>query len=164
MKTFFLRFFTWWNGATFGTLVWTSLYGEFVGEDEFGNRYYRAAVVAWLAASYGRHAADAGEGHTAAVVEAAPAQSHRHARRPSPDRFDTRARAPAEGDRRLQGLDAGQITGAGVRIGSAGRVLTAGCDPERPFPRRILGVNRRSCPQVSEQQPRRWPDCFASPA
>ena len=41
MKTFFLRFFTWWNGATFGTLVWTALYGEFVGEDEFGNRYYR---------------------------------------------------------------------------------------------------------------------------
>src|SRR5262249_17007120 len=41
MKTFFLRFFTWWNGATFGTLLWTSLYGEPVGEDEFGNRYYR---------------------------------------------------------------------------------------------------------------------------
>ena len=41
MKNFLLRFFTWWNGATFGTLVWTSLYGEFVGEDEFGNRYYR---------------------------------------------------------------------------------------------------------------------------
>ena len=40
MKTFFLRFFTWWNGATFGTLLTTSLYGEFVGEDEFGNRYY----------------------------------------------------------------------------------------------------------------------------
>ena len=34
MKTFFLRFFTWWNGATFGTLLTTSLYGEFVGEDE----------------------------------------------------------------------------------------------------------------------------------
>jgi NADH:ubiquinone oxidoreductase subunit len=41
MKTFLLRFFTWWNGATFGTLLWTSLYGELVGEDEFGNRYYR---------------------------------------------------------------------------------------------------------------------------
>ena len=38
---FLLRFFTWWNGWTFGTQVWTSLYGEFVGEDEFGNRYYR---------------------------------------------------------------------------------------------------------------------------
>jgi NADH:ubiquinone oxidoreductase subunit len=41
MKTFLLRFFTWWNGQTFGTQVWTKLYGEFVGTDEFGNRYYR---------------------------------------------------------------------------------------------------------------------------
>jgi len=38
---FLLRFFTWWNGQTFGTQVWTSLYGEVVGDDEFGNRYYR---------------------------------------------------------------------------------------------------------------------------
>jgi NADH:ubiquinone oxidoreductase subunit len=38
---FLLRFFTWWNGWTLGTQVWTSLYGEFVGEDEFGNRYFR---------------------------------------------------------------------------------------------------------------------------
>src|SRR5436190_910211 len=28
-------------GATFGTLLWTALYGEFVGDDAFGNRYYR---------------------------------------------------------------------------------------------------------------------------
>ena len=41
MKTFFLRFFTWWNGQTFGTQLWTSLYGELVGQDEFGNRYFR---------------------------------------------------------------------------------------------------------------------------
>jgi len=41
MKKFLLLLFTWWNGQTFGTLVWTWLYGEFVGEDEFGNRYYR---------------------------------------------------------------------------------------------------------------------------
>jgi NADH:ubiquinone oxidoreductase subunit len=41
MKQFLLRFFTWWNGQTFGTQLWTRLYGEFVGEDEFGNRYYR---------------------------------------------------------------------------------------------------------------------------
>jgi NADH:ubiquinone oxidoreductase subunit len=41
ISTFFTRFFTWWNGQTFGTQVWTSLYGELVGEDEFGNRYYR---------------------------------------------------------------------------------------------------------------------------
>jgi NADH:ubiquinone oxidoreductase subunit len=41
MKTFLLRFFTWWNGQTFGTQLWTWWYGELVGEDEFGNRYYR---------------------------------------------------------------------------------------------------------------------------
>ena len=41
MKSFLLRFFTWWNGQTFGTQLWTKLYGEFVGEDESGNRYYR---------------------------------------------------------------------------------------------------------------------------
>jgi NADH:ubiquinone oxidoreductase subunit len=41
MKTFLLRLFTWWNSQTFGTQVWTLLYGEFVGDDEFDNRYYR---------------------------------------------------------------------------------------------------------------------------
>jgi NADH:ubiquinone oxidoreductase subunit len=41
MKTFLVRFFTWWNSQTFGTQFWTWLYGELVGEDEFGNRYYR---------------------------------------------------------------------------------------------------------------------------
>jgi NADH:ubiquinone oxidoreductase subunit len=42
MKKFLLQFFTWWNGATMGTSFYTWLRGEFVGEDEFGNRYYRA--------------------------------------------------------------------------------------------------------------------------
>ncbi len=41
IKTFLIRFLTWWNDQTFGTQVWTSLYGEFVGQDEQGNRYYR---------------------------------------------------------------------------------------------------------------------------
>ena len=41
MKTILLHVFTWWNSQTLGTAVWTWLYGEFVGEDEFGNRYYR---------------------------------------------------------------------------------------------------------------------------
>jgi NADH:ubiquinone oxidoreductase subunit len=43
MKTFLLRLFTWWNGQTVGTQWWTYRYGEFVGKDEFGNRYYRTA-------------------------------------------------------------------------------------------------------------------------
>ena len=32
--------FTWWNGATIGTLWHTFKNGRLVGTDEFGNRYY----------------------------------------------------------------------------------------------------------------------------
>lgn len=41
MKRFLTEIFTWWNGMTMGTRFWTWRKGEFVGEDEFGNRYYR---------------------------------------------------------------------------------------------------------------------------
>jgi NADH:ubiquinone oxidoreductase subunit len=40
MKQFLLQLFTWWNGQTLGTRFWTWRHGNFVGEDEFGNRYY----------------------------------------------------------------------------------------------------------------------------
>lgn len=33
--------FTWWNGTTLGTRLYTALVGEYVGEDELGNRYYQ---------------------------------------------------------------------------------------------------------------------------
>lgn len=36
-----LQGFTWWHGATWGTSFTTWLRGEAVGEDEFGNRYFR---------------------------------------------------------------------------------------------------------------------------
>lgn len=35
--------FTWWNGSTIGTQVFTRRNGERVGEDSFGNVYYRNA-------------------------------------------------------------------------------------------------------------------------
>lgn len=41
MKRLLQLVFTWWNGATPGTLLTTWRSGQFVGEDEFGNRYYR---------------------------------------------------------------------------------------------------------------------------
>ena len=140
MKAFLLQFFTWWNGQTFGTQLWTWLYGEFVGQDEFGNRYYRtrggkidptlgferrwviyngvaeASTVppswhGWL-----HHTVDVPpteeQGRAAAVVEAAPAESHRHARRPPADRLDAGAGPAPQGDRRLQGLDARAVSGA----------------------------------------------------
>lgn len=42
MLEFLKRIFTWWNGQTFGTQLFTSRYGEMVGRDEFGNTYYRS--------------------------------------------------------------------------------------------------------------------------
>ncbi|MEM5585794.1 MULTISPECIES: NADH:ubiquinone oxidoreductase subunit NDUFA12 [unclassified Roseibium] len=41
MKTLLLELFTWWNGQTMGTRFFTWRKGDFVGEDEFGNKYYR---------------------------------------------------------------------------------------------------------------------------
>jgi NADH:ubiquinone oxidoreductase subunit len=37
----FMMLFVWWRGATWGTLLATLLCGQFVGLDEFGNRYYQ---------------------------------------------------------------------------------------------------------------------------
>lgn len=37
----FKSIFTWWDGPTWGTRLWTSLNGESVGSDEQGNAYYR---------------------------------------------------------------------------------------------------------------------------
>ena len=42
MKAFLLQIFTWWNGQTLGTRFHTWRKGEMIGEDSFGNRYFRA--------------------------------------------------------------------------------------------------------------------------
>lgn len=34
------KIFTWWDGATIGTLLYSARKGTQFGEDEFGNRYY----------------------------------------------------------------------------------------------------------------------------
>ena len=38
--SFLKQIFTWWHRQTFGTFVYTLIIGKFVGEDEFGNKYY----------------------------------------------------------------------------------------------------------------------------
>ncbi len=38
---FLSKIFTWWDGATIGTLLHNALKGELVGTDAQGNRYYR---------------------------------------------------------------------------------------------------------------------------
>ena len=34
-------FFTWWNSQTVGTLLKTIFFGQYVGKDETGNKYYK---------------------------------------------------------------------------------------------------------------------------
>jgi NADH:ubiquinone oxidoreductase subunit len=41
-KELFIEIFAWWRGATWGTRLWVARQGVFVGEDEFGNRYFRS--------------------------------------------------------------------------------------------------------------------------
>ena len=43
MKEFLLKFFTWWNGQTFGTQLFTWRFGKRVGEDSQGNVFYQNA-------------------------------------------------------------------------------------------------------------------------
>ena len=40
MISFLKQIFTWWHRQTFGTFFYTLIIGKFVGEDEFGNKYY----------------------------------------------------------------------------------------------------------------------------
>mgnify|MGYP001157240953 FL=1 len=40
MLTFIKEILTWWNRQTLGTRLNTIFYGKFVGEDQFGNKYY----------------------------------------------------------------------------------------------------------------------------
>jgi hypothetical protein len=128
LKEFLLRTFTWWNGTTFGTMLWTARFGELVGTDEYGNRY-----LARLDAPHRRHTPDRGEGDAAAVVEAAPPESHRHSGGLPPDRLDARPEPPAEGDGRLQAL--------GPRPLKA-QALADGCARTAPLPYSALAVLR----------------------
>ena len=36
------RVFTWWNGATIGTALWSRRHGASVGTDELGNEYFQS--------------------------------------------------------------------------------------------------------------------------
>ena len=33
--------FSWWNSQTLGTLIHTLIFGNIVGKDQFGNKYYQ---------------------------------------------------------------------------------------------------------------------------
>lgn len=41
-KNFLIEILAWWRGNSWGTRLWISRHGEYVGSDENGNRYYRS--------------------------------------------------------------------------------------------------------------------------
>ena len=51
------KIFTWWDGATVGTLLTSWSTGEKVGEDSLGNRYFRAKKGGRRAAATGDYEA-----------------------------------------------------------------------------------------------------------
>ena len=134
MKQFFLKLFTWWNSQTFGTQLWTSRFGELVGEDEQGNRYYRTrggkidpalgferrwviyngyAEASRIPAGWHgwmHHVVDVPPTEEnyqpRGMAKAASAEPDRHAERLPAVGLDARQRQAAEGDRRLPAVDA----------------------------------------------------------
>ena len=40
MKQFLAEIFVWWHGQTWGTRLYLALFFDFVGTDQFGNRYW----------------------------------------------------------------------------------------------------------------------------
>lgn len=51
--SFLGKIFTWWDGATIGTSLWTARKGEHVGTDAQGNKYYRSKGGKTSVAEYG---------------------------------------------------------------------------------------------------------------
>lgn len=45
---FFKNLFTWWDGATLGTTLFSAFNGSKVGEDSLGNRYFEGKGRRWV--------------------------------------------------------------------------------------------------------------------
>jgi NADH:ubiquinone oxidoreductase subunit len=45
---FFKNLFTWWDGATLGTALFSAFNGSKVGEDPLGNRYFEGKGKRWV--------------------------------------------------------------------------------------------------------------------
>ena len=145
MKWFY-RLFTWWHGQTLNTALYTLLYGKFVGEDEFGNRYYRSRKVdkalgverRWVIFSgesdgsmqppgwYGwlHHTVDAPPAraiHAPRMGKIVRAQFDRHAPGLEAAGLDLGGECTAAGNRRLRCLDAGGLILIRARTSLAAR-------------------------------------------
>jgi len=46
MLRFIKQLFTWWNEQTISTMLYTRLFGQNIGQDEFGNKYFMSKTRA----------------------------------------------------------------------------------------------------------------------
>ena len=59
IKQFLTEIFSWWSGQTWGTRLWIWRFGDYVGSDEFGNKYYQDRKADRRYVTYGSGYADA---------------------------------------------------------------------------------------------------------
>ena len=126
---FLTSIFTWWNGATIGTRLFSARKGSKIGTDELGNVYFEGGIDVhgkprrwviysgandasrvtpeWHGWLHGTHAEtpDKALPPVAGLAAAAPAQHDRHARRLSARRRAGSRWQACRRDRRLRGVE-----------------------------------------------------------
>ncbi len=140
--------FTWWNSATLGIRFTIARRGVFVGEDDYGNRYYEARDASdsyddhrrrWVIyRGYAEASKVPAEWHgwlhytfddspaTTPLKRRAPAQPHRHDLGLAAEGLDQPRRRAAGGQRRLRGLEARLNRHARLALGlAAGAAIAA---------------------------------------
>ena len=144
----FANAFTWWNGASWGTSIFSRRHGKEVGRDEAGNVYFehrktpsRRWVIytgnndssrvppgwnAWLRGTISE-LPDKALPRAPRVRAAAAAQRHRDAVGLSPGGIAERERGARRGDRRLPGMEA-RVSVSRRLVLLALVALGAGCD------------------------------------
>ena len=146
----FKNFFTWWEGASTGTALFSWRNGVKVGGDDLGNAYFEAKKggrrwvmysgsndvsrlppewYAWLTRQI-EGVPDDALPPAPKFLRAATAESDRHGRGLSPGRRARAGRPPRRRDRRLSGLDARRgMTRRRALVPSGGLLALAACGP-----------------------------------
>ena len=161
LKDTLLRVFTWWNGQTVSLALQTARTGIFVGEDEFGNKYYKAegALIDRSVGSERRWVVYNGYADASKVppgwrgwlchnVDLAPSEEDVSAARVA----EAACREPDRYGERLPAAGLAAVLGLSVRLRPAttspGPRATSAPEPPAPFCRHRSGVHGGPIPTV----------------